>query len=78
VREEISKIQIESAFLSGKNDLSIEEYSWISDSSLTERAYLLGIFSTRKYLGDTFGIDGEMTKALLGTVFAKPGDKPNM
>ena len=78
MREEISKIQIESAFLSAKNDLSIEEYSWISDSSLTERAYLLGIINTLKYLGDTSVIDGEMTMALLGTVFAKPGDKPNM
>ena len=78
MREEISKIQIESAFLSAKNDLSREEYSWIYDSSLTERAYLLGIFNTLKYLGDTSEINGEMTKALLGTIFAKPGDKPNM
>ena len=51
MREEISKIQIESAFLSAKNDLSREEYSWISDSSLTERAYLLGIINTLKSFG---------------------------
>lgn len=78
MRQEISKIQIESAFLSAKNDLSREEFSWISDSSLTERAYLLGIINRLKSLGDTSVIDGEIVKSLIGTAYARPGDTSNI
>jgi translation elongation factor EF-1alpha len=71
MRDELTKIQIESAFKNAKQDLSSQEYSWILDSSLTERAYLLGIFNTLNYLGDTSAISGEIVLALSNTLFSK-------
>ena len=72
--DELTKTQIESAFQHAKDDLSIQEYSWILDSSLTERAYLLGIFNTLRCLGDTSAIDGKIVLALSKTLFAKVGE----
>lgn len=72
--DELTKTQIESAFQHAKNDLLSQEYSWILDSSLTERAYLLGIFNTLRYLGDTSAIGGEIVLALTKTLFAKVGE----
>ena len=72
--DELTKTQIESAFQHAKDDLSIQEYSWILDSSLTERAYLLGIFNTLRCLGDTSTINGKIVLALSKTLFAKVGE----
>lgn len=71
MQDELTKVQIESAFKNAKQDLSSHEYSWILDSSLTERAYLLGIFNTLNYLGDTSAISGEIVSALSNTLFSK-------
>ena len=72
--DELTKTQINSAFQHAKDDLSIQEYSWVLDSSLTERAYLLGIFNTLRCLGDTSAIDGKIVLALSKTLFAKVGE----
>ena len=74
MQDELTKIQIESAYQHSREQLSSQEYSWILDSSLTERAYLLGIFNTLNYLGDTSLISGEIVAALSKTLFAKVGE----
>ena len=74
MQDELTKIQIESAFQHAREQLSSQEYSWILDASLTERAYLLGILNTLNYLGDTSLISGEIVVALSKTLFAKVGE----
>jgi hypothetical protein len=74
MQDELTKFQIESAYQHAREQLSSHEYSWILDSSLTERAYLLGIFNTLNYLGDTSLINGEIVAALSKTLFAKVGE----
>ena len=69
--DELTKIQIESVFQHAINDLSSQEFSWILDSNLTERAYLVGIFNTLSYLGDTSAIKGPILIALAKTLFAR-------
>ena len=74
MQNELTKIQIESAFQHTREKLSSQEYSWILDSSLTERAYLLGILNTLNFFGDTSEISGEIVLALSKTLFAKVGE----
>ncbi len=55
-------------------NLNESEFHWIADSSLTQRAYLLGVYNTLTLLGNISSIKGELLISLSETLYAKTGD----
>ena len=71
----LTEVEMKSTYKLTVDKLKNSDFHWILDSSLTHRAYLLGVFNTLDLLGDTNNIQGELLLSLSRTMFAKSSDK---
>lgn len=74
MKNRLTDDETKSTFNLAIGSLKESEFHWIADSSLTQRAYLLGVYNTLTLLGNTDSIKGELLIYLSKTLFPKPGD----